>query len=297
MNYEEEITSLKNKLLELESNNNEELRQEIARILNQINGHSHTGTDFPQVSAENLLGFRVYDVDDADTEPTVKANSGRIIFQYDGTDAVLWVNVLGIWKANKLTSTDYELVANKDTTITLGTSDIKYPSQKAVKTYVDNKISDVENYVDDAVAGISNTEVWTAGTTLQWSNDASKNFSGSGGEPGDYTILKTITLGEDLPTATFSFYATFNSGTTAKFMKNGYNIDGITYTTSGTHSKTLTSLVSGDYISIWGKTDGSGSVLENFRIYFKREITKLNGALLITALPATFVTNPTNTLT
>ena len=31
-----------------------------------------------------------------------------------------------------------EVVANKDTTTTLGTSDTKYPSQKAVKTYVDN---------------------------------------------------------------------------------------------------------------------------------------------------------------
>lgn len=30
-----------------------------------------------------------------------------------------------------------ENVANKDTTVTLGTSDVKYPSQNAVKTYVD----------------------------------------------------------------------------------------------------------------------------------------------------------------
>lgn len=34
-----------------------------------------------------------------------------------------------------------EDVANKDTTVTLGTSDTKYPSQKAVKTYVDTNLS------------------------------------------------------------------------------------------------------------------------------------------------------------
>jgi len=36
-----------------------------------------------------------------------------------------------------------ELLANKDATITLGTSDTKYPSQKAVKTYVDNQTTNV----------------------------------------------------------------------------------------------------------------------------------------------------------
>jgi hypothetical protein len=34
-----------------------------------------------------------------------------------------------------------ESLANKDTTATLGTSDAKYPSQKAVKTYVDALIA------------------------------------------------------------------------------------------------------------------------------------------------------------
>lgn len=34
-----------------------------------------------------------------------------------------------------------EDVTNKDTTATLGTSDTKYPSQKAVKTYVDNSLA------------------------------------------------------------------------------------------------------------------------------------------------------------
>ena len=46
--------------------------------------------------------------------------------------------------ANKFVTADTdalkELLTNKDTTVTLGTSDTKYPSQNAVKTYVDNQI-------------------------------------------------------------------------------------------------------------------------------------------------------------
>jgi hypothetical protein len=41
--------------------------------------------------------------------------------------------------------TDYlEKVENKDTTATLGTSDTKYPSQKAVKTYVDSAVGGID---------------------------------------------------------------------------------------------------------------------------------------------------------
>lgn len=38
---------------------------------------------------------------------------------------------------------DYELVANKNTNTSLGTSDVDYPSQKAVKTYVDNAVGSI----------------------------------------------------------------------------------------------------------------------------------------------------------
>ncbi|HEY6019779.1 MAG TPA: hypothetical protein VIY48_07710, partial [Candidatus Paceibacterota bacterium] len=49
-----------------------------------------------------------------------------------------------------------ENVANKDTTTTLGTSDTKYPSQKAVKTYVDTEISGVSGGGVTAIASLIN---------------------------------------------------------------------------------------------------------------------------------------------
>lgn len=54
-----------------------------------------------------------------------------------------------------------ENVANKDTTATLGTSDTKYPSQKAVKTYVDTSISgfgtpqDISTTASPVFAGVT----------------------------------------------------------------------------------------------------------------------------------------------
>ena len=57
-----------------------------------------------------------------------------------------------------------ELLANKDATVTLGASDTKYPTQKAVKTYVDNQI---------ATRAASNP----LGT---WSGDIKANADGNG---------------------------------------------------------------------------------------------------------------------
>lgn len=51
-----------------------------------------------------------------------------------------------------------EDVANKDTTITLGTSDVKYPSQKAVKSYVDTHI----NETGTSVHGLGNMSTQTS---------------------------------------------------------------------------------------------------------------------------------------
>ena len=47
--------------------------------------------------------------------------------------------------ATDTTLTGAEQTSNKDTTTTLGTSDTKYPSQKAVKTYVDNQTPSLVN--------------------------------------------------------------------------------------------------------------------------------------------------------
>ncbi len=58
-----------------------------------------------------------------------------VVVVYDGTNMQM-VSPIGNSPASL-----YQLLSNIDTTTTLGTSDTKYPSQKAVKTYVDTEIA------------------------------------------------------------------------------------------------------------------------------------------------------------
>lgn len=62
------------------------------------------------------------------------------------------------WERNAYNITDYELLANKDTTTTLGTSDTKYPSQKAVKTYVDTQDA-TKVTANTAITGATKTKI------------------------------------------------------------------------------------------------------------------------------------------
>jgi len=107
-------------------------------------------TKYVQRETENLPGI-VYD-------PTKKQNLYSEDIQNLGGEIEAIENIMGtgwdpdfgglhdyldekeaIWDAKQpALGFTPENVANKDTTATLGTSDTKYPSQKAVKTYVDN---------------------------------------------------------------------------------------------------------------------------------------------------------------
>ena len=91
-----------------------------------------------------------------------------------------------------------ENVANKDTTVTLGTSDTKYPSQKAVKTYVDSlsNLTQVRGETPSGLVNGSNTTFTLAATPATGSERGYKNGmrlrSGTG---NDYTISgATITM-------------------------------------------------------------------------------------------------------
>jgi hypothetical protein len=80
----------------------------------------------------------------------VAGDTVRALTDTPGQTASNWAIVEG-----KLTFTP-EDAANKDTTTTLGTSDVKYPSQKAVKTYVDTAIQGLQtNYIENLL--IENT--------------------------------------------------------------------------------------------------------------------------------------------
>ena len=64
--------------------------------------------------------------------------------------------------------TSREAVANKDTTITLGTSDTLYPSQNAVKTYVDNNLLTTRTSLRSSIRAANNaTQAITGGSNTQ----------------------------------------------------------------------------------------------------------------------------------
>jgi hypothetical protein len=78
--------------------------------------------------------------------PTCVTYTNAVCVIYDGP----YLSNLGISPTSSLDNAlqqinsvagTFEKTANKSTNISLGTSDVLYPTQKAVKTYVDNKVS------------------------------------------------------------------------------------------------------------------------------------------------------------
>lgn len=65
-----------------------------------------------------------------------------------------------------------EDVANKDTTTTLGTSDTKYPSQKAVKTYIDAAIAALGTMATQSAASVNITGGTITGTRVSPRTDS-----------------------------------------------------------------------------------------------------------------------------
>lgn len=132
-------------------------KQEIQKVsvgnlfgVSNVPNHSHNGVDSGRIDPTNLLGFPIFLVASASTSPTDTPIDGTIRFLYDASSGyVLWSRVNKTWVAISLGTTVsslYELVANKSTTTTLGSSNTLYPTQNAVKTYVDNNIN-TKNYV------------------------------------------------------------------------------------------------------------------------------------------------------
>lgn len=152
------------------------------------------------------------------------------------------------------TAAGYQTTANIDTTTTLGTSDTKYPSQKAVKTYVDSRY---KNY--------------SAGDTLIIADDTSVGSITS----ATYIKIKEINLGA------------FSSGTLRiKFdlesLSGAYNVYGRIYkngvaigterTVNTVGPTTFSEDISGwspnDLIQIYAHSDGThNETVLNFRIY------------------------------
>ncbi|MFM6976007.1 MAG: beta strand repeat-containing protein [Sphingobacteriaceae bacterium] len=130
-----------------------------------------------------------------------------------------------------LTNLGAEAVANKSTATTLGTSDVLYPTQNAVKTYVDGLAG---NYIAN-------------GTSLQ--SAANFNISGNG------------TIGTDLTVAGSASVGSLNglSLSKATALNSGFIISGGSKTLNVIGDATLSGTNTGDQtITLTGDVTGSG---------------------------------------
>ena len=117
-----------------------------------------------------------------------------------------------------------ENVANKDISGTLGTSDTKYPSQKAVKTYVDNGLSGKQNtlgYTAEDVANKSTNTALGTSDTLYSSQKAVKSYvdTGLATKQDTFTgLTQTITIPDH--NGTEYHHLTFSNGVLTAYLKD-----------------------------------------------------------------------------
>ena len=101
-----QLNTIQNQLIHIGEENkklNESL-QELKNKINKIDGHVHSGKDYPQISGSDLLGFRYITVSsDASVDPTFGAHLGTIVIQDDGTNVYLFVRITSGWKSVQLT--------------------------------------------------------------------------------------------------------------------------------------------------------------------------------------------------
>jgi len=111
-----------------------------------------------------------------------------------------YVGFGGYWKAEILEGYTTENIANKSTDVALGTSDILYPSQNAVKTYVDQKTQKIYAVTLSQTGG--NAPI----VNLEYKNDITDPIVWSRFADGQY--IGTITTSEF---TIKTFFATLNA--------------------------------------------------------------------------------------
>jgi hypothetical protein len=128
----------------------EEWAKVLNHILSNMDNSSYITID-PNTVKASMIDFGV-GTDEVDAGDIPNAPSGNI----SSTTVQNAINEL---------DSEKEAVSNKDTTTTLGSSDTKYPSQKAVKTYVDTGLSGKENTLTKGNLSAGSTKVSVSGGT------------------------------------------------------------------------------------------------------------------------------------
>lgn len=106
----------------------------------------------------------VYTVDDTGTEVKIGPSTGSMVYPAAGialSTGSAWSSSIADNSSNWNTafgwgnhaSAGYEVTSNKSTNTSLGTSDTLYPSQKAVKTYVDTGLGTKQNTITTGTTG------------------------------------------------------------------------------------------------------------------------------------------------
>lgn len=182
-----------------------------------------------------------------------------------------------------------ELLTNKSTTTTLGTSNTLYPSQNAVKTYVDTQVATIPKTINTVSAA-------TVSDTLQWSDDAELTVSAT-----SYTKYKEILINENLAAVRVKCTTTGSGGNNIWYTlyKNGVAIgtEHAGGNPSATGSDDITNLVAGDLLQIYCYINSGTHTVKDFKLYFTKTITKIGVLTLTTPLsvsPNSFIINPTN---
>lgn len=154
-------------------------------------------------------------------------------------------------------------------------------TQQSIKKYVDNN-------------SISLTTASALSETLQHSNDTARAADNDA-----YTKVKEIKLNEALPT--FRIKCDVTEAMAVMVYKNGVTVS-TEQTTGGSPPYTLTfdftgtNFTTNDLIQIYAhRLDaGTGNTISNMRFCFTRTITKIGDNTIITPIPITFGTAPTN---
>ena len=144
------------------------------------------------------------------------------------------------------TAAGYEVLTNKSTTTTLGSSDTLYPSQKAVKTYVDNSIGGQTVTAGAIVRASYSTSISLPVTTYTKKFECQVPFTGT------LRIIFTLTAG--VPT----------TNAYAKIYRNAVAVGTerhLTDSSSSSYSEDIAGWTAGDYVQIYGYYTGNSGTI------------------------------------
>ena len=128
--------------------NSADVTNSLALKVDKVTGKDLSSNDFTSAEKTKLAAITGTNTGDQDlsayatnTALGLKANSADVNSVLALKANIIDVNTALGLKANSSDLTNKENLSNKSTSITLGSSDTYYPTQNAVKTYVDNQIS------------------------------------------------------------------------------------------------------------------------------------------------------------